>query len=126
MLSCGSVWTCHGKIRVRQYGAYLLGNFVGSFVGSFAYAAADSAIISFCIESGWTLFGLVSQDYQLPDELIRQLGFDIYEVDEFGTDRFEYDEYKMDEFEIDEYRPDFIQVLRRGVVGVHQIGSKWE
>jgi hypothetical protein len=103
-------------------GAYLLGNFVGSFVGSFAYVAVDKAIISFCIESGWTLFGLVKQDYRLPDEIIKQLGFDIYEVDEFDVDEYEIDEFTFDEYELDEYKPDFIQVLRRGVIRVHQIG----
>jgi hypothetical protein len=103
-------------------GAYLLGNFVGSFVGSFAYVAADNAVISFCIESGWTLFGLVKQDYSLPDEIIKQLGFDIYEVDEFNIDEYEIDEFNFDEFTIDEYNPKFVQVLRRGVIGVHQIG----
>ena len=103
-------------------GAYLLGNFVGSFVGSFAYVAADNAIMSFCIESGWTLFGLVKQDYQLPDEIIRELGFDLYEVDEFEVDEYHPDEYTFDRYQIDEYEADFITVLRRGVIGVHQIG----
>lgn len=103
-------------------GAYLLGNFVGSFVGSFAYVAVDKAVISFCVESGWTLFGLVKQDYCLPDEIIKQLGFDIYEVDEFDIDEYEADEFSFDEFELDEYNGDFIKVLRRGVIGVHQIG----
>ena len=103
-------------------GAYLLGNFVGSFVGSFAYVAVDKAVISFCIESGWTLFGLVKQDYCLPDEIIRKLGFDIYDVEEFDIDEYEIDDFSFDEFETDEYNPDFIQVLRRGVIGVHQIG----
>ena len=103
-------------------GAYLLGNFVGSFVGSFAYVATDNAIMSFCIESGWTFFGLVKQDYQLPDEIIRKLGFDLYEVEEFIADEYQSDEYQFDEYQIDEYDGNFISVLRRGVIGVHQIG----
>ncbi len=103
-------------------GAYLLGNFVGSFVGSFAFIAVDKAVISFCIESGWTLFGLVKQDYHLPDEIIKQLGFDIFEVDEFDVDEYETDEFSFDEFKLDKYEGDFIQILRRGVIGVHQIG----
>ena len=103
-------------------GAYLLGNFVGSFVGSFAYVATDNAIMSFCIESGWTFFGLVKQDYQLPDEIIKELGFDLYEVEEFIADEYKIDEYKIDGYQIDEYEGDFISVLRRGVIGVHQIG----
>ncbi len=103
-------------------GAYLLGNFVGSFVGSFAYIAADKACMSFCIESGWTLFGLVKQDYQLPDEVIKELGFDLAEVDEFNVNEYSYDEYVLDEYSIDEYDADFIHIIRRGVIGVHQIG----
>ena len=103
-------------------GAYLLGNFVGSFVGSFAYVAADNAIMSFCIESGWTLFGLVKQDYQLPNEIIRELGFDLYEVEEFDVNECQIDEYQFDDYQIDEYEGDFISVIRRGVIGVHQIG----
>lgn len=103
-------------------GAYLLGNFVGSFVGSFAYVATDNAIMSFCIESGWTFFGLVKQDYQLPSGIIRELGFDLYEVEEFDVDEYQFDEYQFDEYKINEYEGDFITVLRRGVIGVHQIG----
>lgn len=103
-------------------GAYLLGNFVGSFVGSFACVAVDKAVISFCVESGWTLFGLVKQDYHLPNDIIKQLGFDIYDVDEFDVDKYETDEFSFDEFELDKYEGDFIKILRRGVIGVHQIG----
>ena len=58
----------------------------------------------------------------MPDEIIKQLGFDIYEVDEFNIDEYEIDEFNFDEFTIDEYNPKFVQVLRRGVIGVHQIG----
>ena len=76
----------------------------------------------FCIESGWTFFGLVKQDYQLPDEIIRKLGFDLYEVEEFIADEYQSDEYQFDEYQIDEYDGNFISVLRRGVIGVHQIG----
>ena len=57
--------------------AYMLGNFVGSFVGSFAYVACDSAFMSFATYSGWTFFGLVDQDYVLPDEVIREIGIDV-------------------------------------------------
>lgn len=98
-------------------GAYLLGNFVGSFVGSFAYIAWDHAFMSFCVETGFTMFGLVKQDYTLPDSVLKEIGIDIFEFDQYLID-----EYKIDEFHIDEYEGDFITVLRRGVIGVHQVG----
>jgi len=103
-------------------GAYLIGNFVGSIAGSFVYNAMDSAFMALCVESGWTMFGLVEQDYELPDEVINELGFDLYEVDEFNVDEFDLDEFTLDEIDLDEYDGDFISVLRRGVIGVHRVG----
>lgn len=103
-------------------GAYLIGNFVGSIAGSFLYNTMDNAFMALCVESGWTMFGLVEQDYELPDEVIKELGFDIYEVNEFNVDESDFDEFTLDEFNIDEYDGDFITILRRGVIGVHRIG----
>ena len=103
-------------------GAYLIGNFVGSIAGSFVYNVMDNAFMSFCVESGWTLFGFVEQDYELPDELIKELGFDLYEVDDFSVDEYDLDEFTIDEFDVDEYDGDFISVLRRGVIEVHRVG----
>ncbi len=103
-------------------GAYLIGNFVGSIAGSFVYNAMDNAFMALCVESGWTMFGLVDQDYELPDEVINELGFDLYEVDEFNVDEYDIDEFTLDEYDIDDYDGDFISVLRRGVIGVHRVG----
>ena len=50
------------------------------------------------------------------------IGFDIFEVDEFDVDEYEIEEFSFDEFELDKYEGDFIKILRRGVIGVHQIG----
>ena len=102
--------------------AYLLGNFVGSFVGSFAYNAVDNVVMSFCIESGWTLFGVVEQDYRLPDEIVTELGFDLYELDKYIVEEYDFDKFPFDEFDVNKYNGEFVRVLRRGVIGVHQIG----
>ncbi len=103
-------------------GAYLIGNFVGSIAGSFVYNVMDNAFMALCVESGWTMFGLVDQDYELPDEVINELGFDLYEVDVFNVDEYDVDEFTLDEYDIDDYDGDFISVLRRGVIGVHRVG----
>jgi hypothetical protein len=102
--------------------AYLVGNFVGSFVGSFAYFTADNAILSFAIISGWTVFGLVKQNYVLPDEVMNEIGIDLFDYEKLDYNCFHFDEFKPDYFEFDEYKPQFISMLRRGVISVHQIG----
>ena len=61
--------------------AYLLGNFVGSMVGSFAFVAYDKAVLSYCVSSGSTFFGLVNQDYTLPDEVLREVGISLFEYE---------------------------------------------
>lgn len=98
-------------------GAYLLGNFVGTFIGSFAYIAWDKVFISFCVQSGFTLFGIVDQDYTLPDSVLYEIGINVFEYEHFFID-----EYNIDSFDIDEYKCEFISIVRRGVLGVHQIG----
>ena len=83
---------------------FMIGSFIGSTVGAFAYDYGYSAVLSFCADTGFTMFGLVEQDYKLPDEVLENLGFDLYELDKCEFDRFE------------------IIPLRRGVIGVNRIG----
>ena len=97
--------------------AYLLGNFVGSAIGSFAYIAWDSAFMSFCVSSGFTLFGIVKQDYKLPEHIIKEIGIEIFEYEQYFIDEYQYETY-----DIEQYEGDFISFIRRGVIGVHQIG----
>lgn len=102
--------------------AYMLGNFVGSFVGSFAYIAVDNAFMSFAVNSGWTFFGVVKQDYELPDYILKEIGIDVFDYEKYIIDEFQFDSFQFDEFHFDEYSPDFISIIRRGVIGVHQVG----
>ncbi len=103
---------------------YMIGSFVGSLVGSFAYNATYKSAISFCVDTGFTMFGLVKQDYTLPDDVLKEIGIDVFEYDEFEYDEFEYDEFEYDEFEYDRFEPTQIDFtfLRRGVIGVNEIG----
>ncbi len=102
--------------------AYMLGNFVGSLVGGFVYQELDDMVMALAVEKGWTFFGIVDQDYELPDSVLKEIGLDIFEFDEFDFDEFKPDTFEFDEFEFDEFKPDFITVLRRGVIGVHKVG----
>lgn len=103
---------------------YLVGSFVGSVVGSFVYNAGYKAALSFCIETGVTLFGLVKQDYKLPDDIIEELGLETFSFDTFSSDTFEADSFAFDTFAAESIQPDTlgITMLRRGVIGVSTIG----
>ena len=103
---------------------FMIGSFVGSVIGAFAYKAAHSCVISYCVESGSTFFGLVKQDYTLPDSVLRKIGIQVFEYEEFVPKqivirRFEPKQFKPKRFEPKKFG---ITVLRRGVIGVNTVG----
>jgi hypothetical protein len=102
--------------------AYLLGNFVGSMAGSFAFVAYDQAVLSYCVSSGSTFFGLVDQDYKLPDEVLNEIGLELFEYEEYFPDEYSFDVYDPSFYEPEVYDADMIKILRRGVIGVRQVG----
>lgn len=117
----GSV--AQGLIEVPVLG-YMIGSFVGSLFGSFVYSAAYKPAISFCIDTGFTMFGLVDQDYTLPEDVMREIGIDVFEYNQFEYEEFNADHFEYNKFEFDTFEPIQLDMvfLRRGVIGVNQIG----
>lgn len=62
---------------------YMIGSFVGSIIGSFTYNVGHKAIVSFCVDSRFTMFCLVEQDYTLPKEVIEQMEIETFDYDTF-------------------------------------------
>jgi len=103
---------------------YMIGSFVGSMIGSFVYSCGYNAILSFCVDTGFTFFGLVEQDYILPDEVLKEIGINVFEYEKFEYSKFEAERFEPARFEADrmEFSELDITFLRRGVIGVSQIG----
>ena len=103
--------------------AYLIGNFVGSLVGSFVFDTYEKAVLSYCVSSGSTFFGLVKQDYQLPEEVLKEIGVSLFEYEEYIPIETSFDIYQPDFYEPIAYEPTTIdiKILRRGVISVRQI-----
>ena len=103
---------------------FMIGSFVGSVIGSFAYSATHKAYMSFCIDTGFTMFGIVEQDYTLPADVLNHIGLDTFDYEKFKIDKFEYAEFEHPKFEYDQFNAPTIdiKILRRGVIGVNQIG----
>ena len=108
---------------------YMIGSFVGSIAGSVIYSSIYNPVLSFCVDSGFTLFGLVDQDYELPEEVLKEIGIEIFEYEKFEYEPFEYEKFEYEKFEYEQFEYEQFEYeklhtifLRRGVIGVNCIG----
>ena len=103
---------------------YMIGSFVGSIAGSVIYSSIYNPVLSFCVDSGFTLFGLVDQDYELPEEVLKEIGIEIFEYEKFEYEPFEYEKFEYEKFEYEQFEYEKLHTifLRRGVIGVKCIG----
>ena len=103
---------------------YMIGSFVGSIAGSVIYSSIYNPVLSFCVDSGFTLFGLVDQDYELPEEVVKEIGIEIFEYEKFEYESFEHEKFDYERFDYEQLNYDKIKTifLRRGVIGVNCVG----
>ncbi len=103
---------------------YLIGSLVGSLVGTFVANVGHTAVLSFCAETGITMFGLVEQDYVLPDDIIKEIGVATFDYESFEIDTFEPDSLSFDTFNFETFQPENLEIkfLRRGVIGISKVG----
>ena len=104
--------------------SFMLGSFLGSVIGSFAYDFEYNAVLSFCADTGFTMFGLVDQNYELPDDVMEAVGVELFNYEEFEFEEFQFKEFEFKEFQFEEFQTQSLSIgfLRRGVIGVSQIG----
>ena len=81
-------------------------------------------LISFCVDTGFTCFGLVEQNYELPDEVLHELGVETIPIPRTKIERIDIPRVQTPAANISrsEYETINITVLRRGVIGVNRIG----
>lgn len=103
-----------------------IGFAIGSLLGcsvAVVYNIGKKTLISFCVDTGFTCFGLVEQDYELPDEVMKELGIDTVKI---GRAKINTTQIKRTEPNATVGRTSYetvdISVLRRGVIGVNKIG----
>lgn len=103
---------------------FLIGSFVGSLAASFIYDTGYKAILSFCCDSGCTFFGLVDQDYTLPDEVLKEIGIEVFDYEKIGIETFLFEEFTFEKFVPETKKLNMLDItfLRRGVIGINKIG----
>lgn len=101
---------------------YLLGSLVGCAFSA-VYNIGRKHLISFCVDTGFTCFVLVEQNYELPSEVLADMGIDIVPVPRVNVERTELESICITE---DISRINFetinLTILRRGVIGVNKVG----
>jgi hypothetical protein len=101
---------------------YLLGSLIGCAFAA-AYNIGKKHLISFCVDTGFTCFGLVEQNYELPDEVLKEIGVETISVLRTEVPRTEIEKADVTaDIERTKYETINITVLRRGVIGVNKVG----
>ena len=102
---------------------YLLGSLIGTSL-CVLYNIGKKKLISFCVDTGFTCFGLVEQNYELPEEVMNELGVETIPIPRTQIDRVEIPRAHAGTTDINktDYETIDITVLRRGVIGVNRIG----
>ena len=59
--------------------------------------------MSLCVEDGFTFFGLVKQDYTLPDEALADLGIERFDFQRFEPVKFNYEKFQPVLFEPEQF-----------------------
>lgn len=104
--------------------SYMLGSLIGSTLASIGLGISESYLLSYCVDSGFTCFGLVNQDYELPDSILEDMGISLTTVDRVSVDRINVDRVVPKTVKVDriEYETVDYRIVRRGIIGINRIG----
>ena len=101
---------------------YLIGTLIGCSVGVL-YNVGKKRLISFCKDTGFKCFGLVDQDYSVPEELLHEMGIDTAQIERTKVDRVGIDVLTQEnivgknEIETVSYK-----MVNRGIIAVNKVG----
>lgn len=103
-----------------------IGYAIGSLLGcslAVVYSIGKKKLISFCVDTGFTCFGLVEQNYELPDEVLKELGIDTVKIGRAKVSTTQIAKIEPNSsVGRTSYETVNMTVLRRGVIGVNKIG----
>ena len=83
-----------GIIQIPVLG-YMIGSFMGSAVASLTFDYGYRRAISFSVDTGFTIFELVDQDYEMPEEVIKIMGIDTFDYETFDVETFEPETFEI-------------------------------
>jgi hypothetical protein len=105
-------------IPIPMLGA-LIGNLVGATLGAFAYEGVNEVILGLSVENGWTFFGLVEQNYTVPEDILKQCGYETFSVNSFQLKTFKVNSFNLQSFTTNSLS---FTPIRRGVISSNVVG----
>jgi len=110
-------------IPVPMLGA-LIGNLVGGAMGRLVIDQAGKVVMGHAVETGWTVFGLVEQDYTVPAHILKASGWQTMDIQWFEPQRPDIQWFRPEAPKIDWFKLNGVDmtVLRRGVVSFGRVG----
>jgi len=101
---------------------YLVGTLLGCTL-AVGYNFAKNKLIAFCVDSGFTCFGLVEQNYELPEEVLKELGIKTTQVNRADIRSASVRRANVGaDVQRSKYETIDITILKRGIVGVNKVG----
>lgn len=101
---------------------YAIGSLLGCSI-AVVYNIGKKKFISFCVDTGFTCFGLVEQNYELPEEILAEMGVHTIPVPRTEVSRVDVNRTNtVTDVNKISYETIDISVLRRGIIGVNRVG----
>ena len=102
--------------------SYAIGSLLGCSL-AVVYNIGKKKLISFCVDTGFACFGLVEQNYELPEDVLQEMGVHYIPVPRTEVQRTDVNRTSTAvQINTLDYETIDITVLRRGVIGVNRIG----
>lgn len=103
---------------------YMLGSFIGSGVSSIVLNVGEKCLLSFCVDTGFTCFGLVEQNYELPEDVLKNMGITVTSIQRTFVERTEVQRTQIRRTEVKRTRIPRVQIVmvKRGIIGINKIG----
>lgn len=101
---------------------YAIGSLLGCAV-SVVYNIGKKKLISFCVDTGFTCFGLVEQDYELPESVLQELGIKTVNINKTEIKKVQINKNNVEtRIKTTPYETIDITSVRRGIIGVNKVG----
>lgn len=103
---------------------YMLGSLIGSCIASVIVEVGEKRFLSFCVDTGFTCFGLVKQDYNIPEDTLRDLGISLSTISEAVVNHSEIKHTALKHTAIKHTKYETIELVmvKRGIIGINRIG----
>ena len=104
--------------------SFVIGSMLGSVMASVVFSYGEKFFVSFCANTGFTLFGLVKQDYKLSDDFFREMGLNLIDLRRIKPNEAKLSFVSLNRDCLSVVKPNTIniQILKRGLISFHTVG----